>query len=263
MNFLTATVYGDNNPVYIPNHIHPQLTPYQGADIDIAEFCAPVVHPKTVKVITKYTKLANDTDPKIHEMWLNSMGKEFGNMAQGEKKTGTPGMNAGVVLIRDQISRIPKNKKITYARLVMDFRPQKADPNRVRMTAGRNLIEYAGNLTTCMTDLTTAKIVCNSVLSTPGAKYGSFDISNMYLHTPLAPKDYEYMRIPIAVLLEHTIEQYNPRLKKKNELVYLECRSCIYGLSQAGALSNKMLKEHLAPDGYFKVAHTPGLWRHV
>ena len=45
---------------------------------------------------------------------------------------------------------------------MVDFRPQKADPNRVRMTAGGNLIEYAGELTTRTADLTTAKIVWNS-----------------------------------------------------------------------------------------------------
>ena len=184
-------------------------------------------------------------------------------MAQGDKKTGTPGMNAIFVLNHDEIRRIPKHKKITYARLVVDFRPQKADPNRVRMTAGGNLIEYAGELTTRTADLTTAKIVWNSVLSTPGAKYACFDISNMYLHTPLAPEDYEYMRIPIAVLPEHTIEQYNLHEKAKNGFVYLECRRCVYGLPQAGALANKLLKQRLAPAGYFEVKHTPGLWRHV
>ena len=66
------------------------------------------------------------------------------------------------------------------------------------MTAGGNLIRYAGELTTRTADLTTAKIIWNSVLSTPGATY--FDISNMYLHTPLAPEDYEYMHIPLKLL---------------------------------------------------------------
>eukprot|EP00956_Cyclotella_meneghiniana_P031758 scaffold84459_cov26-Cyclotella_meneghiniana.AAC.1 len=37
----------------------------------------------------------------------------------------------------------------------------------------------------------------------------------------------------------------------------------MYGLPQAGALANKLLRERLAPAGYYEVAHTPGLWRHV
>ena len=37
----------------------------------------------------------------------------------------------------------------------------------------------------------------------------------------------------------------------------------IYGLPQAGILANKLLRSRLAPDGYYKVAHTPGLLKHV
>ena len=62
--------------------------------LDMEHFCAPVVHPKTGKVITKYQKLANDPDPEIRETWRNGLGKEFGNMAQGDKRTDKKGMNA-------------------------------------------------------------------------------------------------------------------------------------------------------------------------
>eukprot|EP00804_Cyclotella_cryptica_P025622 CCRYP_002829-RA/>CCRYP_002829-RA protein AED:0.38 eAED:0.38 QI:0/0/0/1/0/0/2/0/285 len=37
----------------------------------------------------------------------------------------------------------------------------------------------------------------------------------------------------------------------------------MYGLPVVGALANKPLRERLAPHGYYEVAHTPGLWRHV
>ena len=37
----------------------------------------------------------------------------------------------------------------------------------------------------------------------------------------------------------------------------------IYGFPQSGILSNKQLREKLLPAGYYEVAHTPGLWRHV
>jgi hypothetical protein len=40
------------------------------------------------------------------------------------------------------------------------------------------------------------------------------------------------------------------------------CRA-VWGLPQAGILANKLLKKHLAPHGYFKCVHTPGLWRHA
>ena len=157
------------------------------------------MHPTMGEIITKYQKLANDPDPEIRTTWQNGLGKEFGNMAQGDNRTNTKGMDAIFVLTHDQIKAIPKHKTITYARLVVDFCPQKDDPNRVRMTAGGNLIQYAGELTTRTSDLSTAKNLWNSVVSTEGAKFAAFDISNMYLHTPLAPEDYEYMRIPLKI----------------------------------------------------------------
>ena len=261
INFITSAVWNNERQHFIPRRLD---TPNDAPPTpDIEQFCAPVVHPKTGEVITKYAKLANDPDPEISQTWKDGLGKEFGNMAQGDNKTGTKGHDAIHVLTHEQIAAIPKHKVITYARLVVDFRPQKKDPNRVRMTAGGNLIQYSGELTTRTADLTTAKIIWNSTISTPGARYACFDISNMYLHTPLAPEDYEYMRIPFKLFPAHTVEQYDLATHQKDGMVYVEIRRCIYGLPQAGALANKLLKERLAPAGYFEVRNTPGLFKHI
>eukprot|EP00804_Cyclotella_cryptica_P009771 CCRYP_013223-RB/>CCRYP_013223-RB protein AED:0.40 eAED:0.40 QI:0/0/0/1/0/0/3/0/850 len=147
-------------------------------------------------------------------------------------------------------------------RIVIDSRPQKADPNRVRITAGGNLIkDYPGELTTRTADLTTSKILWNSVLSTEGAEFMGIDIKSFYLTTAL--DRYEYMKMPIDVFPEHTIQQYDLHKHVKNGFVYLEIRRCVYGLPMAGALANKLLRSLLAPHGYYEVAHTPGLWHHV
>ena len=262
VNFVTTGVWNDPASTFLPRCFQPKMEE-EATMLDMEHFCAPVVHPKTGEVITKYQKLANDPDPEIRDTWRNGLGKEFGGMAQGDKRTDTKGMDAIFVLTRAQIKAIPKHKTITYARLVVDYRPQKEDPNRARMTAGGNLIQYAGEVTTRTSDLSTAKILWNSVVSTSGAKFAAFDISNMYLHTPLAPEDYEYMRIPLDIFPEHTIDQYNLREHEKGGFVYVEIRRAIYGLPQAGALANKLLKERLAPFGYFEVRHTPGLFKHV
>ena len=54
-------------------------------------------------------------------------------------------------------------------------------------------------------------------------------------------------------------------MRRQREVLckYLEIRRTIYGLPQAGILANKQLREKLLPAGYYEVAHTPGLWRHV
>ena len=93
-----------------------------------------------------------------------------------------------------------RGKKPTYARIVVDFRPQKADPNQVRITAGGNLIQYAGELTTRMDDLTVTKRVWNSVVRTPGEKYAGFDVGYFYLEIPL--DKFEHMKMPLQLFSE-------------------------------------------------------------
>jgi hypothetical protein len=228
-------------------------------DIDIEHMASAVVHPTTGETITSYKKLADD--PVTSLTWIVQFGKEFGNLAQGDNKTGTKGTDSIFVMSHEEILKIPKDRVVTYARIVVNYRPQKDDPNRVRITAGGNLIQYPGELTTRTADLTTAKVLWNSVLSTEGAKFCGLDIKNFYLCTPM--DRYEYMKMPIHTFPPHIIEQYELDKHAKNGFVYLEIRQSIYGLPQAGILANKLLRKRLAPAGYYEVAHTPGLWRHA
>ena len=228
-------------------------------DVDIEHFCAPVVHPVTGETISQYRKLMRDN--VLSQIWCTAFGKEFGNLAQGDNRTGEKGTNSLFVMTHEQILRIPKDKVVTYGRIVIDYRPQKSDPNRVRITAGGNLIIYPGELTTRTADLTTAKVLWNSVVSTPGAKFMGVDIKSFYLTAPLPEP--EYMKMPLSVFPQHVRDQYNLETHVKNGFVYLEIRRAIYGLPQAGILANKLLRERLEPEGYYEVTHTPGLWKHV
>ena len=116
-------------------------------------------------------------------------------MAQGDNRSGTKGKNCIFVMTHNQISQMrEKGKKPTYAPVVVDFRPQKEDPNRVRITAGGNLIKYAGELTTQTYDLTTANMLWNSAISTDRSKFMGLDIGDFYLETPI--EEYEYMLMP-------------------------------------------------------------------
>ena len=74
---------------------------------------------------------------------------------------------------------------------------------------------------------------------------------------------FEYMKIPIDVFPPATMAQYNLHQHTHNGFVYLEVRKAIYGLPQAGILANQLLRKRLRPFGYYEVAHTPGLWKHV
>ena len=85
-------------------------------------------------------------------------------------------------MTHQEIKAIPKEKTVTYARIVVDYRPQKADPNCVRITVGGNLINYPGELTTRTADLVTSKILWNSTLSAENARYMCADVKNFYLY---------------------------------------------------------------------------------
>ena len=134
-------------------------------------------------------------------------------------------------MAHDKIKCIPKHKKITYTRLVVNFLPHKDDPNRIRIIVGRNLTLIALELTTHTSNLTTAKILWNSVMSTEGVEYAVFDVSNTYFHTSLVPADYDYMRIPLQLIPEHIITQYTLHEYEKGVYVYVKMQYYIYYFS--------------------------------
>ena len=83
------------------------------------------------------------------------------------------------------------------------------------------------------------------------------DVKSFYLCTPL--DRYEYMKMPVSIFPEHIKKQYDMETNAKGGFVYLEIRKAIYGLPQAGLLANKRLRERLAPEGFYEIAHTPVL----
>jgi hypothetical protein len=142
-------------------------------NITIEQVCNGVIHPITKETITKYTKIIDG--PALKDLWVPAMSKELHPLAQG-KEGVTVDTNTIFYLTHDEIRCIPKDRTVTYARIVINHRPQKDDPNQVWITVDRNLIDYPYDLTTCTADMVSAKIMWNSVISTPGAKFGGANI---------------------------------------------------------------------------------------
>jgi len=140
------------------------------------------------------------------------------------------------------------------------MRPMKKEVERTRLTVGGNLIDYPGNVSTKTANLTTAKILFNSVISMPDAKFMGIDLKNFYLNTPM--ECYKYMRLPIDSIPEEIILQYHLLPLVHKGFVYMEIRQGMYGLPQAGILANQLLAKRLALHGYTPTVHTPGLWAH-
>jgi hypothetical protein len=65
-------------------------------------------------------------NPATSEVWQTAFEKDFGGMVQGDDKTGQKGTNSIFVMTHDEIKKIPKNQTIMYARVVVNFCPQKS-----------------------------------------------------------------------------------------------------------------------------------------
>jgi hypothetical protein len=156
------------------------------------------------------------------------------------------------------LKSIPKDRIITYGKLVCDFKPNKNEKHRLRLTVGGDILDYSGDTATSTADITTFKILINSTFSTQEAKIMMMAIKKYYLGTPLPT--YEYMRLPISILPLGIIEKYNLTCLAVNGWVYMEIRKGMYGLKQAGLLANQLLQKSLKPFGYYPARHTPGLW---
>ena len=128
------------------------------------------------------------TDPSTCATWLHSAANEFGCLAQGLPDNRVEPTNTIFFI---PFSKVPQHKRPTYAHFVCSYCPQKTEPYRTRITIGSNLIDYPGNLSMKVADMTTFKILVNSTLSTPGACWLGLDFKNYYLGTPM--DNYEYM----------------------------------------------------------------------
>ena len=207
--------------------------------------------------IAEYKELSTCSEGAL---WRASCADEIGRLCHGHGANMPTGTETMVFI---PVSGVPKGTKATYLRIVAAFRPEKANPRRVRFTVGGDRVYYDGDVSTKTADLTTVKTVINSVISTPNGKFVTADLKDFYLETPMDKKDYAYMRIPVSVIPDSIMLEYDLAKLVHNGHVYVEIRKGMYGLPQAGRLANDRLVKFLAPHGYAPVPITPGLWTHT
>ena len=108
--------------------------------------------------------------------------------------------------------------------------------------------------------MTTFKILVNSTLSTPGAKWLGLDVNNYYLGTPM--DNYEYMFIPINQIHRKslTIIIYTT-LYIKAKSMWKFAVVCTAFPKQESSPKNNFI-HFLGSYSYSPVPHTPGLWCH-
>jgi hypothetical protein len=70
-------------------------------------------------------------------------------------------------------------------------------------------------------DITTAELLFNSTISTPGASFYGIDLANFYLNTPM--ECYKYMRLWLDIPPQEIIDKYKlTDIVNSNGWVYVE-----------------------------------------
>ena len=182
-------------------------------------------------------------------IWLTKHGEEIARLFDSET----------IRLIK--WNELPPEKKAAYYNPQVQTKMKEgALQYRVRGTIGGDKIDYAGETAAHTASMQLIKILLNSVVSTPGAKFMTADIKDFYLGTPLP--NTEYMRIQLAHIPQDIIAKYHMNEYEHNGAVLVAVHKGIYGLPQAGKLAQDRLVEHLAKHGYHQAANTPCLFKH-
>jgi hypothetical protein len=148
-------------------YTHPSST-----NIDIVilpEMANAVICPETGKSLKRQELI---TKLKYKIKWMRSTANKINRLYN----TNT------IRFIRR--SDIPKGRKVTYGSFVVDIKDHKEEKERTRLTIGGDQTEYPGDKSTRTAGLATAKILINSIISTPNAKFLVININNFYLNTP-------------------------------------------------------------------------------
>jgi hypothetical protein len=152
--------------------------------------------------------------------------------------------------------QVPSDRKVTYGRIIATIRPQKAEPHRTQLTVGGDRLDYPGAVSTATAKLTRAECLLNSTIPTPDARFMVADIKDFYLNTPI--ERYEYMGLPLSIIPDEIVQQYSLQtLATPEGWVYMEICKGMYGLKQAGLITNVRLTTHLAKYGYTPHSSNP------
>ena len=99
------------------------------------------------------------------KIWEISLANELGQLDQDIQ--GVKGKNTVIFILKSQV---PKDKKVTYGKIVCEVKPEKEEKERTILTVGQNLLDFTGTISAPTASVTTSKCVFNSVVSILGAR---------------------------------------------------------------------------------------------
>ncbi len=156
---------------------------------------------------------------------------------------------------------MPKDRQASYynPQCKIKIKPDGSIQRRVRGTIGGDKVHYPGDTAAFVAHLETIRLHINAAVS-EDAELCTADISDFYLGTPLDRK--EYMSISLKHIPIDIQERYNILGMVHNGYILMEISKGIYGLPQAGKLSQDRLVKHLASNDYTQCVNTPCLFKH-
>ena len=93
------------------------------------------------------------------------------------------------------------------------------------------------------------KMHLNSVITTKGAQYCTFDKMDFYLNTPMEQP--ELMRMKLSDLPPEFVTLYNlSNIAKENRNMYIRIQKGMFDPPQVGILAQQLLKQWLNKHGY-------------
>ncbi len=139
-------------------------------------------------------------DPQYKTVWDTSYATKLGRLCQGigeGPKPGTKQVDGTNTFFLIDYNNIPahKKKQICHTKVVCKVRPEKVDPDCIRITIDGSMICYPGDVGTNTASLELIKILLNSVLSRKGARFSTIDLKNFYLDTPMKYSEYAHIKI--------------------------------------------------------------------
>ena len=188
------------------------------------------------------------------------MSNERGRLAQ-ENKHGVRATDTIGFIYKHEV---PEGRDVTYATYVLDYRPLKVEPYRVRITVDGNRLSYDDNAGSPAANLLETKVLLNSTISDAeqGSRFMTADIKDYFLATPMAKA--EYMKVKYKHIPEDIRQQYNLSEEvAKDDYVYIKIKRGMYGLKQAAILAYDNLQNSLRSFGYKPVFSTVGIWQHI
>jgi hypothetical protein len=140
--------------------------------------------------------------PTLGPQYKKGLGNELDRLCQGIRDI--QGTNTCFFV---ELTRIPKDSNITYGKLLCDYKPNKAEKERVRLIVGDDRLDYTGDVAASTAEITTFKIIINSTLYTEDAEMMMMDIKHYYVGTTL-PR-YAYIRLTLSIIPDESIAKYN------------------------------------------------------